>query len=101
MLAWSAATVAAWQREHSAICGCGAGGGAPWQLVQPSDPDWVQLGESAEAPAVGPWQKVSEQTPRVRSQRGAREPTAATPLSETSAGSASACPGASARSGTA
>ena len=33
-----------WQRRQSESCGCGSGGGAPWQVVQVTGAGFVQVG---------------------------------------------------------
>ena len=48
-----ARTVPSWQRLQSAFCGCGSGGGAPWQELQAVGPadTTVQVGAVARPPA--------------------------------------------------
>jgi hypothetical protein len=47
-----------WQLPQSLFCACGAGGGAPWQPVQPAAEGAPQRGAVAVPPAasVAPWQ---------------------------------------------
>ncbi len=55
-----ARTVPSWQRLQPVFCGCGSGGGAPWQELQAVGPadTAVQVGVVVEppAPSVAPWQ---------------------------------------------
>ena len=61
-IAPEASTVSLWQRLHSMFCGCGSGGGDPWQephAVGPADTAvHVGVGVEPPAPSVAPWQYV-------------------------------------------